>query len=724
MIIDQRWLNKWVICAKFKYEDLDTLATSVHPGDWMGTLDLKDGYWHVPIKKSQWDLLGIQWKGKFYVFKTLLFGLSLAPFAFTKVMRGVVAELRQLGVHCQIYMDDIILLASSEEEWIAAREKALTLLFNLGLNVNWDKSDLVPVAGDGDRHKWREGAVPHPSQEAPRNSTGMLSPHSKGRERSSSSSPYSESYGIVRVSHTRSSTGADVAPQRTPQLGHKKVVGGQRIPISSSPRRPEVVERRSPRVERKARSSPASGLGTVHRRITVGVGGAFGSPQSTGSVQHDSPKWKQQPQGAVSNPASSESVPSPAAGKIGARKVRQRNVSRVRESSGRPIRLPLRYSSPTPEPVPRKRHRNPSSPHPRSGKRTGGRTEQEEGPGRLAGDGQSVQSSRGKMETALSRSIRGQRKSKASTVQQQVVDSGNSRSGHNAQKLVRGKQLDSPPILHDKEGGGEVDETTSASDSDSADVDGTGVVSPPKKKGGGTDETAFTGLPKGEFTLGGTMEELEMENVCIQDLWRDRVFTWRPRACEALIAALAESTFRKYNGYAKRFVQHCVLRGSTWEEATEGDVASFMDSVTSKSERPETTIKGVMAAILALYEGSGMHAPIHHPLLARLKKGFISLRTTREVKHRAPVPVERIVDWVSTLPPNVRLATDMLRLKLLALSAILLIARPSDLAKLLRPDLKNAPREFVPLAMLAFKNDYKRTGWHGKMFSSSMAALD
>jgi hypothetical protein len=174
----------------------------------------------------------------------------------------------------------------------------------------------------------------------------------------------------------------------------------------------------------------------------------------------------------------------------------------------------------------------------------------------------------------------------------------------------------------------------------------------------------------------------------------------------------------------KRFVQHCVLRGSTWEEATEGDVASFMDSVTSKSERPETTIKGVMAAILALYEGSEMYAPIHHSLLARLKKGFISLRTTREVKHRAPVLVERIVDWVSTLPPNVRLATDMLRLKLLALSAILLIARPSDLAKLLRPDLKNAPREFVPLAMLAFKNDYKRTGWHGKMFSSSVAALD
>jgi hypothetical protein len=121
------------------------LATSIQPGDWIGTLDLKDGFWHVPIRENHQDLLGIEWKGRFFVFRTLLFGLSLAPYAFTKVMRCVVVELRQKGVRCQVYMDDLILLASFQEEWLKARKLTLDLLLELGLNVNWEKSDLVPA---------------------------------------------------------------------------------------------------------------------------------------------------------------------------------------------------------------------------------------------------------------------------------------------------------------------------------------------------------------------------------------------------------------------------------------------------------------------------------------------------------------------------------------------------------------------------------------------------
>lgn len=171
-------------------------------------------------------------------------------------------------------------------------------------------------------------------------------------------------------------------------------------------------------------------------------------------------------------------------------------------------------------------------------------------------------------------------------------------------------------------------------------------------------------------------------------------------------------------------MEHCVDRGSSWDTATEADVAAFVDKVTAKTARPEATINGVLAAILALFEGSGVRAPVHHPLLARLKKGFIVLRTTRGVEHRPPVPVERVVEWIKTLPPNARLSTELLRLKLIALSAILLIARPSDLARLVRPDLRTAPKDHVPLAMLAFKNDYHRTGWQGKMFRASDPSLD
>jgi hypothetical protein len=97
-------------------------------------------------------------------------------------------------------------------------------------------------------------------------------------------------------------------------------------------------------------------------------------------------------------------------------------------------------------------------------------------------------------------------------------------------------------------------------------------------------------------------------------------------------------------------------RGSSWGDATEADVASFLDLVTSKVKWPETTIKGAMSTILALYEGSEISAPISHSLFARLRKGFIVLHTTRDIIHRPPILVDRVVEWIKTLSSNTRLS--------------------------------------------------------------------
>jgi hypothetical protein len=41
-------------------------------------------------------------------------------------------------------MDDLVILAKTQKEWLAARKMMLNLFFKLGLNVNWEKSDLIP----------------------------------------------------------------------------------------------------------------------------------------------------------------------------------------------------------------------------------------------------------------------------------------------------------------------------------------------------------------------------------------------------------------------------------------------------------------------------------------------------------------------------------------------------------------------------------------------------
>ena len=58
-----------------------------------------------------WKYLGFQWRNEegleeWFVFCVLPFGLSTAPYVFTKVTCVLVRHWRSDGIRCQLYMDD------------------------------------------------------------------------------------------------------------------------------------------------------------------------------------------------------------------------------------------------------------------------------------------------------------------------------------------------------------------------------------------------------------------------------------------------------------------------------------------------------------------------------------------------------------------------------------------------------------------------------------------
>ena len=55
----------------------------------MGKIDLKQAFRNVPVRPLDWELLGILWKGKYYVDKCLPFGLRSAPFLFNQVSEAI-----------------------------------------------------------------------------------------------------------------------------------------------------------------------------------------------------------------------------------------------------------------------------------------------------------------------------------------------------------------------------------------------------------------------------------------------------------------------------------------------------------------------------------------------------------------------------------------------------------------------------------------------------------
>jgi hypothetical protein len=127
-VINLKALNAFVETQHFKME---------------GVNNLKD--FMIPICQNQRKFLKFPVDGHVYQFKCLPFGLACAPWVFTKTLRPVAAQLRQLGMRLIVYIDDILVLAESQRK---AQEHLLGLVYlleNLGFVINKEKSILDPT---------------------------------------------------------------------------------------------------------------------------------------------------------------------------------------------------------------------------------------------------------------------------------------------------------------------------------------------------------------------------------------------------------------------------------------------------------------------------------------------------------------------------------------------------------------------------------------------------
>jgi hypothetical protein len=80
----------------------------------MGKIDLKHAFRNVPVRPTDWELLGILWKGKYYVDTCLPFGLRSAPFLFNRVSEAIEWSLKHNhGVDVIHYLDDFFTVGNS-----------------------------------------------------------------------------------------------------------------------------------------------------------------------------------------------------------------------------------------------------------------------------------------------------------------------------------------------------------------------------------------------------------------------------------------------------------------------------------------------------------------------------------------------------------------------------------------------------------------------------------
>ena len=115
------------------------------PSEWMFSFDLKSGYHHIDVAQKHRKYLGFSWEGNVYRFVVLPFGLSSAPYVFTKMMHPLVRLWRSKGLKAVVYLADGICALQNEIEARTASNWVKDTLMKAGWVYNETKSVWAPT---------------------------------------------------------------------------------------------------------------------------------------------------------------------------------------------------------------------------------------------------------------------------------------------------------------------------------------------------------------------------------------------------------------------------------------------------------------------------------------------------------------------------------------------------------------------------------------------------
>lgn len=145
LILNLKILNTFISTEHFKLEDFRTASRLITPNCYMAKLDLKDAYYLVAIDPAFRKFLRFQFDGVLYEFTCLPFGLSTAPYVFTKLLRPVVSTLRQRGLKSVVYLDDFLLIGNTFKNCINNVFETVALLAELGFLFSPKKCHFPPT---------------------------------------------------------------------------------------------------------------------------------------------------------------------------------------------------------------------------------------------------------------------------------------------------------------------------------------------------------------------------------------------------------------------------------------------------------------------------------------------------------------------------------------------------------------------------------------------------
>lgn len=140
--IDYRRLNRKLIKDNYPLPLIDDILDCLQNAKIFITIDLKNGFFHVPVnEKSRKYTSFITHNGQ-YQFRRMPFGISNGPSIFMRYINSVFRDLIAKGIVLP-YLDDIVIPAANESEALEYFKLVLEVARNYGLEINFKKCQFL-----------------------------------------------------------------------------------------------------------------------------------------------------------------------------------------------------------------------------------------------------------------------------------------------------------------------------------------------------------------------------------------------------------------------------------------------------------------------------------------------------------------------------------------------------------------------------------------------------
>lgn len=141
VVVDYRKLNNITVGDAYPLPNIEDILDQLGHSKYFTTLDLASGYHQIPVKETDRQKTAFTTPSGQYEFTRMPFGLKTAPSVFQRLMNSVLSGLQ--GLQCFVYLDDIVIYASSLEQHSSKLKAIFDRLKLNNLKLQPDKCEFL-----------------------------------------------------------------------------------------------------------------------------------------------------------------------------------------------------------------------------------------------------------------------------------------------------------------------------------------------------------------------------------------------------------------------------------------------------------------------------------------------------------------------------------------------------------------------------------------------------